>query len=146
MPKINVTISELNNTANALEEMNRLFIGRVAELENLEHELNSMWQGEANDAFRNAFESDHTQWAEFAVIIQHYVNSLRNIAEQYSQAEADCVFAGKSGVKPSFFCDFIKTVDLMPFSPALNPTLHVIPGILQILSSESFLNSVTLSD
>ena len=47
-----------------------------------------MWEGEANDAFHNAFTRDKVQMDNFYNAIQQYAAVLDNIAAKYEAAEA----------------------------------------------------------
>lgn len=87
MSKFTATISEIINTANALEELNGQFGQRVTELAALESELGEMWQGESNNAFRTAFNDDRSKWTDFQNIVSQYIQALRNAAEKLATAE-----------------------------------------------------------
>lgn len=88
MSLINVAPQELISRANQLEELNQQFLSAVRQLETLEGTLNGMWDGEANDTFHNAFNSDKIQMTNFYNAIQQYVQKLKEIAARYQQAEA----------------------------------------------------------
>ena len=87
MPKILATISQITSTATELENLNTQFGQKVTELAALESELGAMWQGEANNAFRTAFNNDRDKWAQFQQIISQYIQALRNAAERLANAE-----------------------------------------------------------
>jgi len=88
MPKINVAPQELISKANQLQQLNQRFFASVHQLESLEGALNRMWDGEANDSFHRAFQSDKVQMTNFYNAIQQYVQKLKEIAARYQQAEA----------------------------------------------------------
>ena len=46
-----------------------------------------MWQGEANDRFNAALNTDSERWAEFAALIDQYNEALQQIIQIYNTAE-----------------------------------------------------------
>lgn len=88
MSMINVTASELQTAISTLQEENSQFRSRLAELLNKQQELASQWQGDANTAFNNAFNSDKGQWDSFASLVDQYIQALQEIKEIYERAEA----------------------------------------------------------
>ncbi len=82
-----VTANNLNTGASQLEELNAQLKSAVTELENTENSLSGMWEGEARNTFHRVFGEDKTQMTAFTDLIQRYVESLRNIANNYTQAE-----------------------------------------------------------
>ncbi len=85
---IRVSASQLIAKANELKNLNAQFRSNIGELEATEETLRTMWEGEANDAFHNAFTSDKTQMTNFYNAIEVYVMRLLEIAAKYQQAEA----------------------------------------------------------
>lgn len=83
-----VTASTLKSQAEELRQLNSTFKSTINELETTEGQLNSMWEGDANNAFHSAFTSDKTQMSNFYNAIEVYVDALLNIAAQYEQAES----------------------------------------------------------
>lgn len=88
MALIQVTASSLKTQADTLRQYNSSFKSAVGELESTEAQLNSMWEGEANTAFHNAFHNDKIQMDNFYNAIEMYANALTNIAIKYEQAES----------------------------------------------------------
>lgn len=88
MALIQVTATELKTKASELENLNSQFKSKVTALETVEENLNSMWEGSANDAFHNAFNNDKQQMGNFSDLITKYVQALIDIAQKYEQAEA----------------------------------------------------------
>lgn len=88
MALIRVTSAQLRAQAEALRTTNQNFKAQVNALEEKEASLNSMWDGDANDAFHKAFAQDKVQMDNFYNAIMQYVNVLENIADKYDQAEA----------------------------------------------------------
>lgn len=88
MAEILVTSSQLKSEASALQDLNTQFKQKVDHLAELEAQLSSMWEGEANAAFKAAFTKDKSQMETFYNEIIKYVNALNEIAAKYAQAEA----------------------------------------------------------
>lgn len=87
MGLIRVTATELKSKAETLTTLNNTLKTNVSELEATEQNLNSMWEGEAKDAFHQAFHNDKVQMNNFSMLIEKYVASLLTIAAKYEQAE-----------------------------------------------------------
>ncbi|MBO6137339.1 MAG: WXG100 family type VII secretion target [Lachnospiraceae bacterium] len=87
MAEIFVTPGELRSKAAELRELNAQFKTNVEELTATEGSLSSMWEGQAHDAFRSAFETDKGQWETFHTTIENYCITLENIATEYENAE-----------------------------------------------------------
>lgn len=87
MSKYTVTASEMQTAINELNSANNEFKSRVNELEAEQQNLASMWQGDANTAFNNAFQNDKSQWTTFANLIDQYVETLGSILQIYQNAE-----------------------------------------------------------
>ena len=85
--RIEVTASELRRAISELTEKNNQFRNKVSELEGLQQELASQWQGEANTAFNNAFQNDKGQWQAFLGLTAQYIQGLETILRIYEQAE-----------------------------------------------------------
>ena len=85
--KIQVTAGELRTAIAGLTENNEQFKTKVSELEVLQQELSSQWQGDANTAFNNAFQSDKGQWQNFQILVSQYIHALENILKIYETAE-----------------------------------------------------------
>jgi WXG100 family type VII secretion target len=84
---IQVTTNTLTTKANELKNLNSQFKKNVETLRTQESSLNSMWEGEAKDAFHSAFTSDATQMDNFYNAIEKYVASLLEIVAKYEAAE-----------------------------------------------------------
>lgn len=87
MANIRVTFQELASKGEELQALNASFKAAVGELESLEEALSGMWEGEAKDAFRNAFRSDKVQMDNFYNAIEVYVQRLNEILNKYVEAE-----------------------------------------------------------
>lgn len=91
MAMIRVTAAQLRADAEELRNLNQQFKAAVSDLENTEGALNSMWEGDARDAFHQAFTNDKTQMDNFFNAIEVYAYSLEAAAAKYEQAEAQNV-------------------------------------------------------
>lgn len=87
MALMSVTVGQLKTQAEQLRQYNSTFKSTINELETTEQQLNTMWEGDANTAFHNAFSRDKIQMSNFYNAIEVYVNALLNIAAQYEAAE-----------------------------------------------------------
>ena len=58
MAEFNVSLNELVNKANQLNELNQTFRGQIGTMSDIENGLNGMWEGEARMTFHNAFVQD----------------------------------------------------------------------------------------
>lgn len=88
MASFTVTAKELQAKAEELRNLNQQFKSEVSNLESVEGALSGMWEGEARDAFHNAFNSDKTQMDNFYNAIELYAARLQEAASKYMQAEA----------------------------------------------------------
>lgn len=88
MAIIRVTAAQLKNGAEELRNLNQQFKAAVSDLESTEGSLNSMWEGDARNAFHQAFTSDKTQMDNFFNAIEVYAQRLEAAAAKYEQAEA----------------------------------------------------------
>lgn len=88
MALIRVTAAQLKAKADELTGLNTNLKTNVGELESCEQNLVSMWDGQAKDAFHQAFLNDKTQMTNFSTLIEKYVNTLLAIAAKYQQAES----------------------------------------------------------
>lgn len=84
---IRVTASQIRSTASQLRDYNVNFNNQVEKLQESETSLNSMWDGQANDAFHAAFNSDKEYMTKFYQLINKYCDALEQIAKEYETAE-----------------------------------------------------------
>lgn len=87
MADFQVSTSVLRSQADELTNLNGRFRTSVERLVTSESSLNSMWDGEANNAFHAAFETDKGKMDEFYNLIMQYIERLRTIAMRYEQTE-----------------------------------------------------------
>ncbi len=87
MSQIRVMTNELKSKIENLRSLNTQFKNAVTQLESTENNLRSMWEGQANEAFHNAFKSDKEQMYNFYSAIELYAQKLEVILSRYLQAE-----------------------------------------------------------
>ena len=80
--------SQLQNIISQLTNLNSQYQAKVNELCNTEKTLDKMWDGEANEAFKQNFNKDKKQFDEFYNAIKEYIEKLKTIKENYGNAEA----------------------------------------------------------
>ncbi len=83
-----VTINTLTQQCEDLSELNSRLNNLITKLETSEGNLNTMWDGEANNAFHSAFMTDKGKMVEFYKLINKYIQNLSTIASRYSAAES----------------------------------------------------------
>lgn len=87
MSFIQVTSSELRNRASELQGLNSKFQNEIENLVSCQNNLNSMWEGEAKEAFNSTFIKDKSTMDTFKGAIDQYVQALLVIAARYEEAE-----------------------------------------------------------
>lgn len=85
--KITVTTQTLRTKKENLASKNSQLSNKISKLVEAEAKLNQQWDGEANDKFHAAFNSDKAQMDKFHAAIQKYCTSLEQIIKQYENAE-----------------------------------------------------------
>lgn len=88
MSEFVVSVNDLKVKVDTLRQLNAQFKSKVGEMESTEASLNGMWEGEAKEAFHNAFTSDKTQMNNFYNAVEVYAQRLESIVARYAQAEA----------------------------------------------------------
>lgn len=87
MALIRVTPAELRQKAEMLNEMNTGVKMRIAEFDSACQALAAQWEGEARDAFVNAYTQDKQQMEYFVKVMDSYYQTLIQIADNYDNAE-----------------------------------------------------------
>lgn len=87
MSRFRVSATELNAKAEQLRELNAQFRSEVSALEEQEQSLVGMWEGEAKNAFDQAFKNDKIQMDRFYNAIEVYAMRLESAAAKYAQTE-----------------------------------------------------------
>lgn len=88
MGVIRVTATELRAKAEELASLNASLKTNISDLEACEQNLATMWDGEAKDAFHQAFNNDKIQMNNFSMLIEKYVATMQAVAAKYAQAES----------------------------------------------------------
>lgn len=83
-----ISSSDLRTKTEELSELNSKFKNQKENLAETEMALKSMWEGEANNNFHNAFLKDAGQMDAFYTAMEQYVSVLETIADRYEMAEA----------------------------------------------------------
>lgn len=87
MGVIRVSANELRAKAEELQGLNANYKTNTSDLEASEQNLMTMWDGDAKEAFHQAFMRDKVQMDNFSMLIEKYVATLQTIAAKYEQAE-----------------------------------------------------------
>lgn len=82
-----VTSAELRKKAEQLKGLNSRYKSGVDSLQTTEQTLKTMWEGEANETFHNAFTRDKDQMDRFHTAIERFIEALLIIAAKYEEAE-----------------------------------------------------------
>ena len=88
MAEIMVTASEVHNRAEQLKNLNSQFQTKLDSLVSRESALVSKWEGDAREAFHNAFNTDKAKMDAFHQTITEYATALDQIASNYEKTEA----------------------------------------------------------
>lgn len=91
MAMIQVTAAELRSKAEELRGMNGQLKSQIGKLETDEQALSAMWEGEAQRAFRMAFQNDKGQMDSFTQLMEQYCRTMENIAAKYEMVESQNV-------------------------------------------------------
>ena len=95
--QITVSPQQLMNKATELRNQNSTLKNQIENLRSQEGALSTMWEGEAKQAFRNAFNQDISRMEEFYATVEQYATALENIAEEYIRTEQKNVGIVSSG-------------------------------------------------
>ena len=87
MGLIRVTPAELRQRAEMINEMNIDVKNRIEEFDTACQALAAQWEGEARDAFVNAYTQDKQQMEYFVTVMDSYYQTLLQIADNYDNAE-----------------------------------------------------------
>ncbi|MBR0373656.1 MAG: WXG100 family type VII secretion target [Mogibacterium sp.] len=97
MSQITVNPQQLMNKATELRNQNSSLKSQIENLRSNEGALAAMWEGEAKQAFRNAFNQDISRMEAFYSTVEQYAVALENIAAEYMKAESKNVSIVSSG-------------------------------------------------
>lgn len=87
MAEIRVTAAQLRQKAQTLIQLSNSLNTQISVLQQSEASVSSMWEGEAKNAFHNAFIHDKQEMTEFKQAIDKYAQALLQIAQSYERAE-----------------------------------------------------------
>ena len=82
-----VNSNQLRSKAEQLEQYNSQLKSALNALNTSEQTLAGMWEGDAQKAFRTAFQKDYAQFEAFYKGISDYITTLRTLAQNYDKAE-----------------------------------------------------------
>jgi WXG100 family type VII secretion target len=85
--RFKVNPQELAKQAQTLQELNERFKTEVTTMTEKEQALSSMWEGEARNAFHNAYATDVEKFQNFYAGIARFVEALVQAAQEYVKAE-----------------------------------------------------------
>ena len=83
-----VSTAQLIQQAQELQNLNERFKAEVTAMTEKEEALSSMWEGEARNAFHNAYATDAEKFANFYNGIVRFSQALSDVAQNYQKAEA----------------------------------------------------------
>lgn len=82
-----VNPQELVKQAQELQTLNERFKTEVSTMTEKEQALSSMWEGEARNAFHNAYAADAEKFQNFYNGIARFVQALSDAAKEYIKSE-----------------------------------------------------------
>ncbi len=97
MADFRVTSSQLKSQAEEIRNLGTQFQTSLDTLSETEQSLSTMWEGDAKDTFRNAFQMSHAKMETYKGVIDQYAAALDAIAQQYEQAESTNVSTASVG-------------------------------------------------
>ena len=83
-----VTPAQLMQQAQDLQTLNERFRTEVNAMTEKEESLSGMWEGEARNAFHNAYATDAQKFQEFYNTVARFIQTLSEDAQKYQKAEA----------------------------------------------------------
>ena len=89
MALIRVTPATLRSKATELEGLNNQYKNKVNGLNDKETTLYGQWEGDANTAFHQAFQTNKGYLDDFSTAVGKYIEALNTAAEAYDKAEAE---------------------------------------------------------
>lgn len=91
-----VNPQELVKQAEELQALNERFRAEVSSMTEKEEALSSMWEGDARNAFHNAYAADVEKFQNFYNGIARFVEALGNSAQEYAKAEQAAMAAANT--------------------------------------------------
>ena len=92
--RFKVNPQELVKQAQELQALNERFKTEVQTMTEKEQALSSMWEGEARNAFHNAYATDAEKFQNFYNGIARFVQALSDAAQEYAKEEQTAASIG----------------------------------------------------
>lgn len=96
LAEFTVTSQTVATKAEELDKLNKDMLARASELTALVNSLDSIWEGDAHDAFKTEYEKSKNALANYSAMIAKYSASLSEIASEYAKTEASNVQIAQS--------------------------------------------------
>ena len=87
MAEIRLTSSQLRGKKENLLQLNQNFLEIMNGLDEAVAALDACWEGEAKDAFRQAYQRDRGQMDTFHALIGQYTQRMEEITLKYEETE-----------------------------------------------------------
>ncbi len=87
MGQFTVTPQTLRDKADQLHSLNSQYKAALETLQSQEGTLQGQWEGQARDTFHREFTKDVSRLMQFYSAVEDYSQKLRQIAQQYADAE-----------------------------------------------------------
>lgn len=92
--RFRVVPQELVKQAQELQSLNERFKEEVSSMTEKEQALSGMWEGEARNAFHNAYAVDAEKFQNFYNGIVRFIQALSDAAQEYVKAEQTAASIG----------------------------------------------------
>ncbi|MDR0858018.1 MAG: WXG100 family type VII secretion target [Oscillospiraceae bacterium] len=89
MAATRVSTQVLRSVAEQVEQNVNQYVGYVNDLYTSGNELDSLWDGDANQKFNAQLQNDKPKFDAMQTVLTKYVQTLRENADAYDKAEAD---------------------------------------------------------
>ena len=96
MARFEVTISEMNNAANKIQQAAQDFLQAADQTFASAEQLASSWEGDSQKAFAEEQTKANEWYKKMVEIVNTYVSNLQNTAKTYAQADKESTGAIKS--------------------------------------------------
>ena len=94
--KIETSTQKMRSDADEAEQMATQFNSLHQELFNEGRELDKTWEGDANQSFAARMKNDEPKFGELYKIMNEYIGSVRESADDYDRTEASVAEEMKS--------------------------------------------------
>lgn len=96
MSEIKVTAAELKSKKEELASLNKSYKSQLEQLKTTMTQLDAMWDGDAQDAFKATFNKDQANLMQYYTLINKYCKALDQIIAAYTKAERTNVNIAKT--------------------------------------------------